>query len=177
MLQTRYTDITLPMPCTIGQRSTIERLVLLLGGTFCKSLGRKHRATHLILPRWGPDATAADGGSSTTSSAQQIPDSTLKKIAYAQRHRLEMVVSEWLLDCAAEGRRVQEGLHRPDGDVTLLQLPAAGATQAGGATQLGSTQAYGLQQTQSQVSSFWVGRGMDCAKWPMRQGRRPGRQK
>lgn len=61
---------------------------------------------------------------------------------------MEMVVSEWLLDCAAEGRRVQEGLHRPEGDVTLLDLPAAGPTQAAGGTQLAVTQ---LQQTQSQV--------------------------
>lgn len=68
---------------------------------------------------------------------------------YALKHKMEMVVSEWLLDCAAEGRRVQEGLHRPDGDVTLLELPAAGPTQApGGMTQMGVTQ---LQQTQTQV--------------------------
>jgi hypothetical protein len=66
---------------------------------------------------------------------------------------MEMVISEWLLDCAAEGRRVQEGLHRPDGDVTLLELPAAGPTQApGGMTQMGVTQ---LQQTQTQVGG-WV---------------------
>jgi hypothetical protein len=65
---------------------------------------------------------------------------------------MEMVVSEWLLDCAAEGRRVQEGLHRPDGDVTLLELPAAGPTQApGGMTQMGVTQ---LQQTQTQVGGW-----------------------
>lgn len=100
-----------------------------------------------MLPRWGPDA-AADG---SASSAQQLPESTVKKIAYALKHKLEMVVSEWLLDCAAEGRRVQEGLYRPDGDINLQQLPAAGATQAAGPTQLPVTQL--LQQTQTQVGS------------------------
>lgn len=127
-----------------GQRATIEKLVLLLGGSFCKTLGRQQRATHLMLPRWGPDTAAAEGGS------QQLPESTVKKIAYAMKHRLEMVVSEWLLDCAAEGRKVQESLHRPDGDVALLELPVGGATQASGATQLPVTQ---LQQTQSQVGA------------------------
>jgi hypothetical protein len=130
-----------------GQRATIEKLVLLLGGSFCKTLGRQQRVTHLMLPRWGPDAaaTGADG------STQQLPESTVKKIAYAMKHRLEMVVSEWLLDCAAEGRKVQESLHRPDGDVQLLELPVGGgATQASGATQLPVTQ---LQQTQTQVGA------------------------
>lgn len=129
-----------------GQRGTIEKLVLLLGGSFCKTLGRQQRPTHLMLPRWGPDSLAAADGSA--SSPQQLPDSTVKKIAYAMKHRVEMVVSEWLLDCAVEGRRVQENLHRPEGDVSLLELPAGGATQAAGATQLPVTQ---LQQTQTQV--------------------------
>jgi hypothetical protein len=129
-----------------GQRATIEKLVLLLGGSFCKTLGRQQRATHLMLPRWGPDtaAAAAEGG------AQQLPETTVKKIAYALKHRLEMVVSEWLLDCAAEGRKVQEDLHKPDGDVRLLELPTTCATQAPGATQLPVTQ---LQQTQTQVGA------------------------
>jgi hypothetical protein len=97
-------------------------------------------------PRWGPDtaAAAAEGG------AQQLPETTIKKIAYALKHRLEMVVSEWLLDCAAEGRKVQEDLHKPDGDVRLLELPAVCSTQAPGATQLPVTQ---LQQTQTQVGA------------------------
>lgn len=101
-----------------------------------------------MLPRWGPDALASAAAAAAHGSAS-LPDSTVKKIAYAMKHGLEMVVSEWLLDCAAEGRRVQEGLHRPDGDVNLLEFPVgAGATQGAGLTQLPVTQ---LQQTQAQV--------------------------
>lgn len=158
-----------PTPSTAGQRSTIEKLVVLLGGSFCKTLGRQQRPTHLMLPRWGPDSAAAGGGAdaaavdgsadgtgSATQQQQLLPESTVKKIAYAMKHRVKMVVSEWLLDCAAEGRRVQEGLHRPEGDLSLLELPAGGcATQAGGgATQLPATQLPKTQQTQ--VSDCWA---------------------
>lgn len=173
-----------PLPSTAGQRSTIEKLVVLLGGSFCKTLGRHQRPTHLMLPSWGPDSAAAAGradpadaapavdgqgtadgtgvGSASQQQQQLLPESTVKKIAYAMKHRVEMVVSEWLLDCAAEGRRVQEGLHRPEGDLSLLELPAGGcgATQAGGggatqllpATQLPQTQ----QQTQVSNCSCWA---------------------
>jgi hypothetical protein len=149
-----HTPCRVVLRCGLAvQRSTIEKLVVLLGGTFCKTLGRQQRATHLMLPRWGPDdttAAAAAGHGSSASSA--LPDSTVKKIAYAMKHGLEMVVSEWLLDCAAEGRRVQESLHRPDGDVNLLELPVGGrATQGAGLTQLPVTQ---MQQTQAQVGGY-----------------------
>lgn len=63
------------------QRTTIEKLVLLLGGTFCHTLGRQQRATHLMLPRWGPDS--ADG---STGGSQPLHDSTVKKIGCVAAH-------------------------------------------------------------------------------------------
>jgi hypothetical protein len=71
-------ELSLPQPphassllCPAVQRNTIEKLVVLLGGSFCHTLGRQQRATHLMLPRWGPDS--ADG-------SPALHESTVKKI-------------------------------------------------------------------------------------------------
>jgi len=41
---------------------------------------------------------------------------------YARKHNVHMVMAEWLLDCAAEGRRVAEIHYKPAGDINLLQV-------------------------------------------------------
>jgi hypothetical protein len=139
----------------LGMRPTINSLVQLLGGTVVEKLVRNNLATHLVLPRWGPDepldAAAAGGDMAAAAAACGMSDSTIRKVQFAQRHGMQMVTAEWLIECAHDGRKLQEVHFRPAGDVELLPAGAAagttqgtqalGQTQIGGATQVGQVQA------------------------------------
>jgi hypothetical protein len=46
----------------------------------------------------------------------------VRKIVYARKFNVHMVMAEWLLDCAAEGRRVAEVHYKPAGDINMLQV-------------------------------------------------------
>jgi hypothetical protein len=131
----------------VDVRPTISTLVQLLGGTVCDKLVRNNLATHLVLPRWGPDeplGAAAAGDVAATAAACGIAETTLRKILFAQRHGVQMVRSEWLVECAHDGRKLQEVHFRPLGELELLPAGAAGGTQ--GTQAFGQTQIGGATQ-------------------------------
>lgn len=92
--------------------------------------------SHLIIPRWGPDASPT----AAAAKSDELGDLQIKKIRFAQKHGVEMVDSFWLVECMNDGRRIGEEFSRPKGDLGLLPAAAAGGTQAGGASQLPQTQ-------------------------------------
>eukprot|EP00775_Hariotina_reticulata_P010964 gene10964-11119_t len=105
------------------RRATISDLVRKLGGSVLTSSDKKSSSaiTHLIIPRWGPDPPRDGAAAAAADNAVKLSDRDVRKIVYARRHNVYMVMAEWLLDCAAEGRRVAETHYKPAGDVNLLQ--------------------------------------------------------
>jgi hypothetical protein len=71
----------------------------------------------------------------------------MRKVHFSQRHGIQMVTAEWFIECAHEGRKLQEVHFRPLGDVELLPAAAAvGGTQGMGTQALGQTQLGGATQ-------------------------------
>jgi hypothetical protein len=135
----------------VDTRPTIHSLVQLLGGHVCDRLNRNNLATHLVVPRWGPDQQLDDavsaGDSAAAAAACGMSESTMRKVHFSQRHGIQMVAAEWFIECAHEGRKLQEVHFRPVGDVELLPAAAAvGGTQGMGTQALGQTQLAGATQ-------------------------------
>lgn len=143
-------------------RRTINTLVQLLGGSVCATLVKSSPATHLILPRWGPDDPAGADDAAAAAGTQggdaDLSDSTVKKVLFALRHGVHMVAAEWLVECAHEGKRLNELHFRPAGNQHLLPAPTASQALQ---SQLGQTQTGG---SAVQVG-MWAGRGGLHSRW------------
>jgi hypothetical protein len=122
------------------KRDTIHRLVVLLGATFCTGLKKTY--THLIVPHLGTlpgDSHPTPSGNSSLPANQGV--GLVEKVQAAQAWGLCIVSSDWLLECAHAGRRLQEKDFLPPGEMPPPRLP--GATQMMGVSQLPATQVRG----------------------------------